>query len=116
MAAFKKLKPILKESNAEKMQQILTREFMSSEESDHEDVRCDDGTVRTKKKGFVVRELPWERTKLKKIKKLLDDEHLKTLSPHALSMIMPRVIGEPSQRSRPSCPVWAVRENELPQE
>ena len=55
MAAFKKLKPSLQEASAERMKEILTREFMSSEESDFEDIHCDDGTVSKKKKGFVIK-------------------------------------------------------------
>lgn len=116
MAAFSRLKPTMREDNANKMQEILTRDFMSSEESEYEDARCDDGTVTRRKVRFVVRELPWERTKLKKIKKVLDDEHKRKLSPHALSMTKPREVGAPSDRVKPTGPMWAVRTDGVTEE
>ena len=87
---------------------------MSSEESEYEEVLGDDGERTQKKKGFKVRGLLWERTKLTNIKKLLDDEHKKTLTAHALSMTLPRTAGHLSKRPRPkNAPTWAV--HELPQ-
>ena len=97
----------------DKISKILTKEFMSSEESDYEEKMDENGQTKRKKIGFIVKELPWQRTKLRKLKSKLDDIHLKSLSPQAQAMTLKRVCGEPSNRAPPTGPAWAVRSNEI---
>ena len=89
------------------MEEILVPDFMSSEESSHEE--CDADSEVLRRRGFKIRKLRWERKKLRNMKKQLDDEHVKSLTAHARAMMQPRSSGPVSDRAAPDGPSWAIR-------
>ena len=82
---------------------------MSSEESEFEDVE-DAGCTTKRLRCYKVRRLPWERSKLRAIKRKLDEAHFNLVSKHGRGMMKERVAGNPSTRPVPeNAPEWAVR-------
>ena len=102
------MKPILEEASFKRVEEVITKEFMSSEESEFEDVE-ENGKVVKKLKCYRVRRLAWERTKLKAVKRKVDEAYLSTLSTHARGMVKERKEGVASSRAQPKGPTWAVR-------
>ena len=100
--------PNLEKMCVEKMNTILSKEYMSSEESEYEDVQ-QNGVATRKLKCYRVRRLPWERKKMRRMKERMDCAYLKSLNDHAKGMMKKRKDGEPSLRSCPTGPSWAVR-------
>lgn len=90
------------------MERIVEKEFVSSEESEYEEIQ-ENGAVVRRLKGFKVRKLPWERKKMKTLKKKLDEAYLGSLTKHARGMFKDRVNGVDSTRPCPDGPDWAVR-------
>ena len=80
--------------------EVLTEQFMSSEESENEE---DDKVI------YVVKTIPWESEKLKKRKKRLDKEYNKTQTKCQNKRSVKRVRREGvSSRTKPEdCPDWA---------
>ena len=91
-----------------KAAEILVQEAMSSEESCYEGEGEDRRVVK-----YARKELTWESTKVKKIKKKLDKAYEKRLSKRAKERILPRIDAEePSGREAPDgVPEWAIKEN-----
>ena len=80
--------------------EILSEEYMSSEESADED-----GTM-----VYVVKAIPWESIKLKKRKRILDQKFSKNHSARSRQHSVKRVRkeGVNSLKAKPSnCPEWA---------
>ena len=98
----------LQESSVQKMDTILTKEFMSSEQSEFEDVEENEEMIR-KLRGYRVRTLPWERTRLQMMKEQLDEAYEKTMSRHARGMVKYGVDGASLDRPAPQGEDWAVR-------
>lgn len=94
------------------MNEILERDFMSSEDSDYEE-REEDGAVKRTLVGYKVKRLPWERKKMRVLKKKMDNAYFESLSKHSRGMIKERKDGQDSLRPCPSGPEWAVRKNGL---
>jgi hypothetical protein len=67
------------------IQEVLTPEYMSSEESDWTDDECFPVV-----KGYLTKKLPWERTKLTGIKKALYSTYVKNLPQRARSTLLRR--------------------------
>ena len=64
-----------------------------------------------KLKCYKVRRLRWERSRLRGIKKMLDQAYDDTVSKHGRGMTRERIEGEPSMRAAPEDgPAWAVRQ------
>ena len=80
--------------------EVLTEQFMSSEESENEE---DDQVI------YVVKTIPWESEKLEKRKKRLDKEYNKTQTKCQNKRSVKRVRREGvSSRPKPEdCPDWA---------
>lgn len=76
----------------------LTKEFMSSESSDEEDIG--DGTG-NKQSVLVVKPLPWRGNKANRLMKRLDSRVKSRMSKQSLKQLLPRVIGPNSQRPKP---------------
>ena len=91
------------------MAEILREDAMSSEESCAES--DEEGTRRIT--CYKVRHLPWESNKLRKIKKKLDREYVRTISERAKGRILRREEALlPSERACPleEFPEWAIKE------
>jgi hypothetical protein len=90
------------------IEEVLTPEYMSSEESDWTDDEA--GPV---VKGYLTKKLPWERTKLTGIKAALDSTYFKALPQRARSTLLRRYPdSKGSCRVRPvgcEAHAWAVR-------
>ena len=89
--------------------EILREDAMSSEESRAES--DEEGTRRIT--CYKVRHLPWESNRLKKIKKKMDREYVRTISERAKSRILWREEALlPSKRACPfgEFPEWAIKE------
>ena len=109
LLGFDLLKDEVEITNSNRMKQILDKDFMSSEESEFEEVE-DNGRVVKKLKCYRVRRLTWERKKLKHIKAQLDEKYISSLSRHARGMVQERLDSpDKSTRSAPDGPAWAVR-------
>ena len=95
--AFSKMNKLLSQKNAS--------EFMSSEESDNEDIE------ETGPKRRITKPLPWERKKLRKLKKKLDNYYFSNLTESQKRTIGKQVRGKVmSQRVPPKhFPEWAVK-------
>ncbi len=78
------------------IEQILTKEFISSEESDTEEV---DGQERH---VIVVKPLPWRGQKASRVLNKLDSKSQKQKTKQSIVQTLPRVIGEPSSRPKPT--------------
>ena len=74
------------------VKEVLKNEYMSSEESDYSD-----GEAGPVFKGYLVKKLPWERSRFTKIKKELDLTYLKHLPTRSRGAVMQR-----SNHSTPS--------------
>lgn len=85
----------------EKVEPILAAQYMSSEESDTEG----------DEKVFRVRQLPWQRSKVMKMKKTLEEIYHQQLPDHLKENKRRRIISDvPSRRKPPSnCPDWVIR-------
>lgn len=85
----------------EKVEPILAAQYMSSEESDTEG----------EEKVFRVRQLPWQRLKVRKMKKTLEDIYHEQLPNHLKENKRRRILSDvPSRRKPPSnCPDWVIR-------
>uniref|UniRef100_A0A8W8KTK0 Uncharacterized protein n=1 Tax=Magallana gigas TaxID=29159 RepID=A0A8W8KTK0_MAGGI len=85
----------------EKVEPILAAQYMSSEESDTEG----------EEKVFRVRQLPWQRLKVRKMKKTLEDIYHEQLPDHLKENKRRRILSDvPSRRKPPSnCPDWVIR-------
>lgn len=85
----------------EKVEPILAAQYMSSEESDTEG----------EEKVFRVRQLPWQRLKVRKMKKTLEDIYHEQLPDHLKENKRRRILSDvPSRRRPPSnCPDWVIR-------
>ena len=87
-----------------KIIEVLRMDYMSSEESEQECL-SPHRTI-----NYVVRPLPWQSNELKKIKKRLDRGYNDGLSELVKKRTLPRSVGEPSSRRKPSdCPELGVR-------
>ena len=96
MAIFEKRK--LREKDKEKWSKVMTKEFMSSEESGDEN------------NSVIVRPLPWRSNRVDSFFQSLDKSSLEGKSPQSLRQMKKRVIGEVSSRSKPDShglPSWA---------
>lgn len=84
----------------EKVEPIMAAQYMSSEESDTEGGE----------KIFRVRQLPWQRLKVRKMKKTLEDIYNQQLPDHLKENKRNRIISDvPSRRTPPSdCPDWVI--------
>ena len=109
MGAYQKIQQSLTAGSQDQIRQVLTRDFMSSEESEYEEEANRNGQLNRKKVGFTVKELPWERSKLKKLKVKLDQAYFRSLSAQAQAMTLERSTGALSTRPAPAGPAWAVR-------
>ena len=107
LTGFGILVPKLEKKNVEKMKEILRKEYMSSEESETEE-REENGLKKTITR-YSVRRLPWERKKMKFLKKEMDRAYFKSLTKHAQGMVKERKPGTDSNRPCPQGPEWAVR-------
>lgn len=89
----------------EKVAEVLTDEYMSSEESSIED----DSAV------YVIKTIPWESSQLKKRKRKLDKAYEKSSGKRSKQRSVKRVRKDEiiSLREKPdNCPKWAcVRQN-----
>ena len=103
--------PELERKCVDKMKGILSKEYMSSEESEYEEVE-QNGVITRKFKCYRIRRLSWERKKLKKMKERMDTAYMNSLSNHAKGMIKQREDGETSSRPCPPGPSWAVKESD----
>ena len=106
------------EESKEKARAILSdKAYHSSEhsESDDPDQDVDDADnsgPSAKKRKIVVQVLPWQRSRLKLMKKQLDEQHIKGLSSRAKGMRSERDRSGQSTREPPlsaSKYDWAVR-------
>lgn len=80
------IRPEFDEISIEKMEMIVAKEYMSSEESEFEEVDENDSPVR-RLKCFKIRWLSWERTKLRTMKEYLDKSYYKSITKHVHGMI-----------------------------
>ena len=78
------------------IKEILTRDFISSEESDVEDI---DGT---RQHVIVVKPLPWRGEKANRVLRKLDNKAKKQKTKQSVIQTLPRVIGEVSSRPKPA--------------
>ena len=79
----------------EKWLSVLTNDFMSSEESDGEDI--------------VIHPLPWRSARVDEVMSKIDAYILKQKSPQARRQMKSRKVGTISERSQPvDAPRWAV--------
>jgi hypothetical protein len=87
-----------------KVAEVLTLDYMSSEESD---------TDENGKNVYKVKRLPWQSNALKKRKESLDKQHLKSLPALVKRRLVPRNVGAAvSLRPKPNdCPDWACNED-----
>ena len=93
-----------------KVIEVLRMDYMSSEESEQECL-SPHRTI-----NYVVRPLPWQSNELKKIKRRLDRGYNDGLSELMKKRTLPRSVGEPSSRGKPSdCPEWACDQTRTPQ-
>ncbi len=74
------------------IEEILTREFISSEESDMEDERH----------VMVIKPLPWRGEKASRVLNRLDNKLKKQQTKQSTIQTVPRVIGEPSSKPKPT--------------
>ena len=75
---------------------MLTKEFMSSEESDEEDVGGNRSSVLT------IKPLSWRASRVDRFFKRLDHKANKGKSKQSMQQMLPRVMGRHSTRARPS--------------
>ncbi|XP_022102685.1 uncharacterized protein LOC110985748 isoform X2 [Acanthaster planci] len=97
----------LSEDMKRQLNEVMTIDFMSSEESMSEDE--EEGASRNKTRRLL--KLPWERSKLTSLKHKLDSQFAKT-APPVVSRLLPEFVisNVPSSRPPPaSAPSWAVR-------
>lgn len=80
-----------------KWKEVLVSSFVSSEESDEEDV---DGEA---KQFLYVKALPWRAAKVSKFMKQIDDKVKKAQSNRARQQTLPRKPGSISDRPKPVC-------------
>lgn len=74
--------------------------YTRSEESDFSEDEDEEGERYFN--GYPVKKLPWERSKLTKAKKALDDAYMRSLNPSArVNVVMRRAHVRPSTRPRP---------------
>lgn len=82
-----------------KVAEVLTLDYMSSEESD---------TDENGKGLYKIKTLPWQSQELKKRKKALDKQHKESLPELVRRRLTPKHVGGVSSRSKPEdCPDWA---------
>lgn len=64
--------------------------------------------------GYLVKKLPWERSRLTKAKRALDDVYIRSLNPRArVNLVSRQAHARPSARCRPIGGLeWAVRPEE----
>ena len=91
-------------------QAVGSSQYTSSDESDF----SDDENGQPKLSGYLVKKLPWERSTLTKVKKALDDAHIKSLNVRArVNMVARRLHPMPSTKPRPVGGLeWAMRPKE----
>lgn len=91
------LKSNLNEESKKVAQEPLTPGWMSSEYSDEED----DGHG-SKRQVVVIHQLPWRSGKANRLMKRLDSRAKSRMSNQSLKQMLPRVIGSPSKRPKPT--------------
>ena len=102
--------PWSEEKKALVEQAVGSSQYTSSDESDF----SDDENGQPKLSGYLVKKLPWERSALTKVKKALDDAHIKSLNVRArVNMVARRLHPMPSAKPRPIDGLdWAMRSEE----
>jgi len=79
-------------------QAVGSSQYTSSDKSDF----SDDENGQPKLSGYLVKKLPWERSALTRVKKALDDAHVKSLNVQArVNMVARRLHPMPSTKPRP---------------
>ena len=93
-------------------QAVGSSQYTSSDESDF----SDDENGQPKLSGYLVKKLPWERSTLTRVKKALDDAHIKSLNVRArVNMVARRLHPMSSTKPRPIDGLgWAMRPEEPP--
>ena len=97
-----------------KIAELLTEDYMSSEESQSEDESDDEG--RSNKKKLCINTLPWESKELKTYKKKLDEQYASHQSVRSRRREFKRDRAHGNYFSRPkpeNCPSWACKEDEV---
>lgn len=105
-----KTMPWSEEKKALVEQAVGSSQYTSSDESDF----SDDENGQPKLSGYLVKKLPWERSALTKVKKALDDAHIKSLNVRArVNMVARRLHPMPSTKPRPIDGLeWEMRSEE----
>ena len=88
----------LSESQKELWLKVLTKDFMSSEESGEEDIGND-----TTRRVLFIKQLKWRSSGVNRFFNKLDQKLDKAKSEHAKQQTLPRVLGHFSCRSKPLC-------------
>lgn len=99
-----------------KVEPVLTADFMSSEDSEYEDVEQGqssgsemDDVQPTKKKKLIKHKLPWRSRELQSILDSLDRKMDRRRDARAKKMCLEVVMGADSNRPKPDgMPEWAV--------
>ena len=86
--------------------EVLYIDYMSSEDSDYEEIEDPITGERERKLAcYVPKKLPWEKTNLTSLKSRLDRACHNSLSLHARAMSKPRQVGGLSARPAPKRPI-----------
>ncbi len=83
----------------ERLQEVLIKEFISSEESALETVDDD-----TERHVIIVKPLPWRGPKAQRLMTRLDEKYSRNQTKQSAIQTIPRVLGESSIRLKPSFP------------
>jgi len=103
----------LREKTKEEVWKVLTPEYTSSDESEYED---NPDTNESELVRYNLKQLPWQRSKLKLIKKHLDNVYYKSMPRRTKAMLVPRHReGLVSSRAIPeNAFAWAARKTNSP--
>jgi len=100
-AAFANSSSSLTDTQINLWKKVLTKEFMSSEESEEEDAA--DHADGNKRAVLAIKPLAWRAPKVDRFFKRLDHKTTKRKSKQSKQQMLPRVIGRQSSRARPLC-------------
>lgn len=89
----------MSQETKEKWLSVVTNEFMSSEESDGEDI--------------IIHPLPWRSARVDDVMSKIDEFIVKHKSPQARRQMKSRKVGATSERHQPhDAPRWAIYSGE----